>query len=68
MESAKRHAGRALHLYQDEDGMVVIRARFEPEVGAVVRQALDAARGVHGLVDKTLRRRRVGDVGYHDGG
>src|SRR5712664_3619182 len=29
MESAKRHAGRALHLYQDEDGMVVIRARLE---------------------------------------
>jgi hypothetical protein len=43
MESAKRHAGRALHLYQDEDGMVVIRGRLEPEVGAVVRQALDAA-------------------------
>jgi hypothetical protein len=44
MESAKRHAGRAVHLYQDEDGMVVIRARLEPEVGAVVRHALDAAR------------------------
>src|SRR5437868_12348744 len=44
MESAKRHAGRALHLYQDEDGMVVIRGRLEPEVGAVLRQALDAAR------------------------
>src|SRR5438093_10306559 len=44
MESAKRHAGRALQLYQDEDGMVVIRARLEPEVGAVLRQARDAAR------------------------
>src|SRR5439155_23680970 len=44
VESAKRHAGRALHLYQDEDGMVVIRGRLEPEVGAVLRQALDAAR------------------------
>src|SRR5438552_14985714 len=44
MESAKRHAGRALHLYQDEDGMVVVRGRLEPEVGAVLRQALDAAR------------------------
>src|SRR5437667_2599856 len=44
MESAKRHAGRALHLYQDEDGMVVVRGRLEPEVGAVRRKALDAAR------------------------
>ena len=44
MESAKRHAGRALQLYQDEDRMVVVRGRLEPEVGAVLRQALDAAR------------------------
>src|SRR5881398_2923775 len=44
MESAKRHAGRALHLYQDEDGMVVIRGRLAPEVGAVLIQALTAAR------------------------
>jgi len=43
-ESAKRHAGRALYLYQDEDGLVVVRGRLEPEVGAVLRHALDAAR------------------------
>src|SRR5712692_618095 len=40
----ERHAGRALHVYQDEDGMVVIRGRLAPEVGAVLVRALDAAR------------------------
>ena len=43
-ETAQRHAGRALHVYQDEDGMVVIRGRLAPEVGAVLMRALDAAR------------------------
>src|SRR5262249_6656482 len=35
-ETARRHWSRALHVYQDEDGMVVIRGRLAPEVGAVV--------------------------------
>ncbi len=43
-ETAQRHASRALHLYQGEDGMVVLRARLEPEVGALLMQALAAAR------------------------
>jgi hypothetical protein len=43
-ETARRHASRALHVYQDEDGMVVIRGRLAPEVGAVLMQALCAAR------------------------
>src|SRR3989441_6290564 len=42
-ETARRHAGRALHVYQDEDGMGIIRGRLAPEVGAVVMKALDAA-------------------------
>src|SRR5712692_8416723 len=33
-EEARRHASRALHVYQDEDGMVVLKGRLEPEVGA----------------------------------
>src|SRR5262249_59769908 len=37
------------------DGMVVVRGRLEPEVGAVVIQALAAAR-------EALYRRRKGDV------
>src|SRR5246500_4578605 len=43
-EAARRHRHRALHVYPDGDGMVVIRGRLEPEVGAVVMQALAAAR------------------------
>jgi hypothetical protein len=43
-ETAMRHASRALHVYQDEEGMVVIRGRLAPEVGAVLVQALAAAR------------------------
>jgi 5-methylcytosine-specific restriction endonuclease McrA len=43
-ETAHRHRTRALHLYQDEDGMVVVRGRLAPEVGAVLMQALAAAR------------------------
>ena len=43
-ETVRRHRSRALHVYQDEDGMVVIRGRLEPEVGSLVMQALTAAR------------------------
>jgi hypothetical protein len=43
-EAAQRHKSRALHVYHDEDGMVVVRGRLEPEVGALVMQALAAAR------------------------
>ena len=43
-EIVRRHKSRALHVYQDEDGMIVIRGRLEPEVGAVLVKALDAAR------------------------
>src|SRR5438094_922597 len=43
-ETARRHTSRALHVYQDEDGMVVIRGRLAPEVGAALIQALTAAR------------------------
>ena len=45
-ESARRHASRALRVYQDEDGMVVVRGRLEPEVGALLVQALAEAREV----------------------
>ena len=43
-EAARRHATRALHIHQDEDGMVVVRGRLEPEVGALLMQTLAAAR------------------------
>jgi len=43
-ETARQHASRALHVYQDEDGMVVLRGRLEPEAGTLLLQALAAAR------------------------
>jgi hypothetical protein len=43
-EDARRDKARALHVYQSEHGMVMIRGRLTPEQGAVVMQALAAAR------------------------
>ena len=43
-ETAGRHKSRGLHVYQDEDGMVVVHGRLEPEAAAVLMQALTAAR------------------------
>ncbi len=43
-EARQRHKSRALHVHTDEDGMVVVRGRLSPEVGALLQQALAAAR------------------------
>jgi hypothetical protein len=43
-ETTRRHRSRTLHVYQDEDGMIAIRGRLAPDVGAVLIQALTAAR------------------------
>jgi 5-methylcytosine-specific restriction endonuclease McrA len=43
-ETERQHVGRALHVYQDEDGTVTVRGRLAPEVGALLLQALAAAR------------------------
>jgi hypothetical protein len=43
-EAAHRHRSRGLRVYPDTDGMVVVRGRLEPEVGALLMQALAAAR------------------------
>ena len=45
-EATRQHARRSLHVYQDEDGTVVVRGRLAPEVGALLLRALDAAREV----------------------
>jgi len=42
--AGRQHAGRALHVYQDEDGTVVLRGRLTPDVGTLLLRALDAAR------------------------
>jgi hypothetical protein len=43
-EAALQHASRALHVYPDSDGTVIVRGRLAPEVGALLMQALAAAR------------------------
>ncbi|HKZ08515.1 MAG TPA: DUF222 domain-containing protein [Methylomirabilota bacterium] len=43
-EARLRHQNRALHVFHDDDGTVVLRGRLEPEVGALLVKALDAAR------------------------
>jgi hypothetical protein len=43
-ETARQHASRALHVYEDEDGTVVLRGRLAPQVGALLLRALAAAR------------------------
>jgi 5-methylcytosine-specific restriction endonuclease McrA len=61
-ETTLRHASRALHVHQDEDGMVVLRGRLEPEVGALLIQALAAAR------EALYQRARVPDGAVGHGG
>jgi uncharacterized protein DUF222/HNH endonuclease len=43
-ESARQHKSRAFHVYPEADGMVVVRGRLTPEVGALLLRALEAAR------------------------
>ncbi len=42
-EDRRRAASRGLRTWVDEDGMVVVRGRLTPELGAVLRRALEAA-------------------------
>jgi hypothetical protein len=58
-EGTLRHKTRALHVHQDEDGMVVVRGRLTPEQGAVLMQALAAA-------GETLYRRTEGEPSWPD--
>ena len=53
-DDQRRHESRHLEVWVDEDGMVVVRGRLSPEVGAVVQRALEAAsdRLYHAADDK----------------
>jgi hypothetical protein len=42
-QTETRHLNRQLSTWVDDDGMIVIRGRLTPEVGAVVQRALEAA-------------------------
>ena len=57
-ETTRQHKSRALHVYQDEDGIVVVRGRLAPEVGALLMQALAAGR-------ETLYRQARADARPH---
>jgi hypothetical protein len=50
-----RQRSRALYLHEDDNGMVVIHGRLTPEVGAVLRRALEAA------CDRMYAKARVND-------
>ena len=54
-DERRRHASRHLDTWVDEDGMLVVRGRLSPEVGAVVQRALEAAadRLYHESEDRT---------------
>jgi Domain of unknown function (DUF222)/HNH endonuclease len=43
-EAARQHAGRGLQVFEDGDGMIVVRGRLTPEVGALLRRALESGR------------------------
>src|SRR5688572_16340955 len=43
-EATRQHKSRAVYVYQDEDGMFVVRGRLTPEVGALLLRALEAGR------------------------
>ena len=42
-EAARQRESRALHVYTDDDGTVVLRGRLTPEVGALLQRTLAAA-------------------------
>ena len=42
-DTEHRHLDRSVSCYVDDDGMVILRARLTPELGAAVQHALDAA-------------------------
>ncbi len=50
---ARRHASRTFSVFPEDDGMYVVRGRLDPEVGAALMRAVEAAGDV-----LYLRRRR----------
>jgi hypothetical protein len=56
-KAVRQHAGRGLQVYEDAEGMVVVRGRLTPEAGALFRRALEAGREV--LYQKAKRAPHV---------
>ena len=53
-DEKRRHRTRQLQTWIDDDGMVVIRGRLSPEVGAVLRRALEDGAGVSAETSRRL--------------
>jgi hypothetical protein len=62
---AQRHADRHLHLTTAADGSVLVRGRLDPEVGAVLARALEAAEAV--LFEEGRREERCREEGREGG-
>ena len=56
-EAAQRHVSRSLHVLTQDNGMVMLRGYLEPEVGALLIRALEAAR------EKLYEKRRFEAAG-----
>jgi hypothetical protein len=57
-KAVRQHEGRGLQIYEDADGMLVMRGRLTPETGALFRRALEAGR--EALYQKARREPRAG--------
>ena len=61
-QTDQRHQNRSVTLHVDDDGMVILRGRLTPEIGAVVQRALEAA--AHRLFQQSAQAssgNRIGD-------
>jgi hypothetical protein len=61
------HRARRLACYPDEDGMYVLRARLEPEVGAVLLRAIEAAADALYREDRAEREGTAGGATAQNG-
>jgi hypothetical protein len=52
VQERERHAQRHLTIFIDDDGSYVVRGRLDPEVGAVLVRALDAAEAGPGSIGR----------------
>ncbi|MCY4662699.1 MAG: DUF222 domain-containing protein [Acidobacteria bacterium] len=57
-----QQAGRTLHTWVDDDGMVVVRGRLTPEVGSAFRRALEAAVAADGGATGAGGKERTNDA------
>jgi 5-methylcytosine-specific restriction endonuclease McrA len=61
---ARRHASRCLSVFPDEDGSYLIRGKLDPEVGALLMRAIEAASDAlfRGSVPETTPEQRRADA------